>query len=410
MPVISPSPAVARNVLFVLTESVRFDAVCAGHEPNCVRSPFTDQAAAQRIPLLQMRSNSSTTAISFGVLLSGLRPTETRDAIHTAPLLFDYAHAAGYDTAYWTSQHLMFAHSEEFVRGLPVSYRCGATDLDPDADIDMGANDTLLTARVKRELSHLREPWFAVVHYSSTHFPYRVVPGDEPFQPASTSKSPDDNDQLLNYYQNAVYAQDRTIADLLLSVRASPAGRRTVVVYTSDHGEAFREHGQLGHTGSVLEEEIHVPAWIDAPPPTLTSSERTSLVSLSGAPAWHLDMAPTLLDLLGLWATPELARFRTKMTGSSLLRRDRTQGVVPLTNCSELWGCPFRNWGLMRGSIKVEAREWDFDWHCWDVARDPREEHDLGAQTCGELGNAARRLLGGLPREAPDSFGQLSQQ
>jgi glucan phosphoethanolaminetransferase (alkaline phosphatase superfamily) len=407
VPALSPAPSSRRNVLFVLTESVRFDAVCTAHAPGCKHTPFTDREAPNRIPILGMRSNSSTTAISFGVLLSGLPPTETRDAIHTAPLLFDYAHAAGYDTAYWTSQHLMFAHSEEFVRDLPVSRRCGATDLDADADIDMGADDRLLTARVARELPLLREPWFAVVHYSSTHFPYRAIEGDEPFQPASTSKAPDDNAELMNHYQNAVYAQDRTIAELLASLHAAPFGARTVVVYTSDHGEAFREHGQLGHTGAVLEEEIHVPAWIDAPAAALAPAERSAIERAGTEPTWHVDLAPTILDLLGLRASPELVHFRSKMNGHSLLRAERTTGIVPLTNCSELWGCAFRNWGLMRGTMKLEAREWDFDWHCWDVVADPLERHDLGAAACGSLADTATALFRGLPRNAPEPSGSL---
>jgi arylsulfatase A-like enzyme len=292
------------------------------------------------------------------------------------------------------------------VRDLPVSHRCGGTDLDPDADIDMGANDTLLTERVKKELGLLREPWFAIVHYAGTHFPYRIAPGDEPFQPASTSKSPDDNAELFNYYRNAVYGQDRTIADLMAAERASPAGARAVVLYTSDHGEAFREHGQLAHTGSVLEEEVHVPGWVDAPAGTLTDAERAALISARSEPVWHLDLPPTVLDLLGLWSTPETARFRAKMVGTSLLRQERTHGEVPLTNCSELWGCAFRNWGLMKGTLKIEAREWDFDWHCWNVDSDPREEHDLGAMACGSLASSAEKLFGGLPKTAPEQVSQ----
>src|SRR5262249_22134550 len=125
---------------------------------------------------------------------------------------------------------------------------------------------------------------------------------------ASTSKSPDDNGELFNHYQNAVYAQDRTIADLLASLHAAPVGARTVVLYTSDHGEAFREHGQLGHTGAVLEEEIHVPAWIE-PAATLSRSEREALARAETELTWHVDVAPTILDLLGLAASPELSRF-----------------------------------------------------------------------------------------------------
>ena len=65
--------------------------------------------------------------------------------------------------------------------------------------------------------------------------------------------------------------------DMLLHVDRALAGfidwleQRTSVsvLVTSDHGEAFREHWQLGHTSALYDEEIHVPGWIDAPPGTL---------------------------------------------------------------------------------------------------------------------------------------------
>jgi len=41
-----------------------------------------------------MRSMDSTTAVSLAVLWSGLGPTESRDNLHTWPLIFDYARAA----------------------------------------------------------------------------------------------------------------------------------------------------------------------------------------------------------------------------------------------------------------------------------------------------------------------------
>lgn len=84
--------------------------------------------------------------------------------------------------------------------------------------------------------------------------------------------------------------------------------------------------------------------------------------------------------------------------------------VVPLTNCSELWACAFRNWGVMRGRLKLEAREWDFEWHCWDVAADPMERHDLGPAACAPLGEAARALFGGMPRNATELSERLSQE
>jgi glucan phosphoethanolaminetransferase (alkaline phosphatase superfamily) len=388
-----------RNVLFILTESVRADVVCAEHRDTCPGSPAINAAVPDRIPLLQMRSTSSTTATELAVLWSGLSTVATRKELHTAPLLFDYVHAAGYDNAYWSSHHMMFANSRLYVQDLPTSHQCGATDLDPLADIDLGGNDELLTLRIKRDLAEMREPFFAVAHYGNTHVPYRVDPADSPFQPSLESKAPDDNEAYKNYYKNAVYLQDRTIADLIRFVRSSPAGERTIIVFTSDHGEAFREHGQIGHTGAVLDEEIHVPAWIDAPPGTLGEKEEAALRALRDRPVFHTDVAPTILDLLGLLDEPSFAPHRYKMVGQSLIRSGYENLAVPLSNCTGVWGCAFKNWGVMRGPMKVEAREWDRAWHCYNVLDDPSEQRDLGPShaACSNLVLLADALYGGIP-------------
>ncbi|NUQ77381.1 MAG: sulfatase-like hydrolase/transferase [Polyangiaceae bacterium] len=403
MPELHPAPRATvpgvphRNILFILTESVRSDVHCSEHRESCPNAPGVNAAVPGRIPLLQMRSTSSTTAIQLAVLWSGLPPIATREELHTAPLLFDYAHAAGFDNAYWTSHHMMFANSRLYVQDLPTSHQCGATDLDPLADIDLGGPDELLTLRVKRDLGQMREPFFAVAHFGNTHVPYRIDPTDAPFQPSLESKAPDDNEAYRNFYKNAVYLQDRTIADLIRFVRSSPFGERTVIVFTSDHGEAFREHGQLGHTGAMLDEEIHVPAWIDAPPGMLGEAEEAALRELRERPVFHTDVTPTILDLMGLWDEPQIAPFRTKMIGQSLLRDGYEDKPIPLSNCTGIWGCAFKNWGMMQGSLKLEAREWDRAWHCYDVLADPMEQRDLGAAACGGLAPMADALFGGVP-------------
>lgn len=178
----------------MILESVRADATCVEYDPECQRTGTSNLLLPKRFPLNQMRSLDSSTAISLAVLWAGILPTEDRETLHTWPLLFDYAHAAGWDTAYWTSQNMMFGNARLWVKNLGVSKFVAATDLDPTADLDMGAPENLLADRVNAEIGELKEPFFAVIHLSNVHYPYHIDRnGPLPFQPWTTSKAPDDN-------------------------------------------------------------------------------------------------------------------------------------------------------------------------------------------------------------------------
>jgi glucan phosphoethanolaminetransferase (alkaline phosphatase superfamily) len=401
MPVPPLRPALGtpkRNILFVILESVRADATCIAYDPDCRRTEATNQLFPNRIAFPQMRSMDSTTAVSLAVLWSGLGPTESRDNLHTWPLIFDYARAAGFDTAFWTSQNMLFGNARLWVKNLGVSKFCSATDLEPTSDLDMGAPEGLLAERVNREFGSLREPFLAVVQLSNVHYPYYVDPsGPQPFQPASTSKAAEDNPYFRNYYQNAVYQQDQHLAKMLAYVRSTEAGKHTVIVYTSDHAEAFREHGQMGHTFSIFDEEIHVPAWIDAPPGTLTDAETKALTSKASDYLFHVDLAPTILDLVGVNGDPAIARYQSRMGGHSLLRPGLSDQPLLMSNCAGVWSCAFENWGIMQRNLKVESRAWDVGWKCHDVQRDPYELQKYDLSECGELVKLADQAYGRLP-------------
>ncbi|HEY3665792.1 MAG TPA: sulfatase-like hydrolase/transferase [Polyangiaceae bacterium] len=398
VPALHPAPTPKRNVLFVILESVRADATCIAYDPDCRRTEATNRLFPERIALPQMRSMDSTTAVSLAVLWSGLGPTESRDNLHTWPLIFDYAHAAGFDTAFWTSQNMLFGNARLWVKNLGVSKFVSATDLEPTSDLDMGAPEGLLAERVNHEFGSLREPFLAVIQLSNVHYPYYVDPsGPQPFQPSTTSKSAEDNPYFKNYYQNSVYQQDQHLAKMLAYVRSTEAGKHTVIVYTSDHAEAFREHGQMGHTFSIFDEEIHVPAWIDAPPGTLTDSELKTLTGKQSEYLYHVDLAPTVLDLMGVGGDPSIARYTSRMVGHSLLRPGLSDQPLLMTNCAGVWSCAFENWGIMQRNLKVESRAWDVGWKCHDVAKDPFELNNEDLSECGDLVELADKAYGRLP-------------
>ncbi len=396
LPRLTPSPARHRNVVLVIDESIRADVTCIDHDPSCATTPHSNAAAPERIGLRQLRSLDSATLVSLGVLWSGLSPLVPNEERAVSPQLFHFVRAAGLQSGYATSQNLDFANSRTIIEPLPIDLFSEARDLVDNPDIDLGAPDELTAARAVHFASKLREPFLLVVQFANVHYPFRTDPNRSPFQPSAITKDPSRSEEFFNHYKNAVHLHDRATGALLQGLRALPSGPRTVVIYTSDHGEAFGEHGQYGHTLSIFDEEVHVPGWVDAPEGTLTEEEHAQLLVARDAFTWHADLAPTILDLLGLWDEPEVKRYRDRMFGTSLLRGLTTK-PVPITNCTEQWGCAFRNWGVMKDGKKLEARAWDRDWHCFDVVNDPDERNDLGPGACGLLVEEARKLYGSKP-------------
>ena len=59
------------------------------------------------------------------------------------------------------------------------------------------------------------------------------------------------------------------------------------------------------------------------------------------------------------WDAREVASFRRAMPGESLLRGGTPGRETVFTNCSRLFACAFRNWGAMRGTMKLVATQND---------------------------------------------------
>lgn len=50
--------------------------------------------------------------------------------------------------------------------------------------------------------------------------------------------------------------------------------------------------------------------------------------------------------------------------------------------------------------MKIEAREWDNEFHCFDVLADPFERYNLGEDACAPLPDVARQRIGPMPFQA----------
>ena len=107
----------------------------------------------------------------------------------------------------------------------------------------------------------------------------------------------------LNFYLNCIRDVDRSVALVLDALAASGQSDRTIVVFTSDHGEMAGSHGLRQKGNLVYDENFHVPLVVVHPDVRGGASTQ----ALGSA----VDLAPTILDLAGI--DPE--RLRTEFGG-----------------------------------------------------------------------------------------------
>ena len=177
----------------------------------------------------------------------------------------------------------------------------------------------------------------------------------------------------LNRYANALAELDRQLARLFAELRKRGLDDDTMVIITGDHGQAFgAPHPGHFHSGNVYEEDVHVPLVIWSP--ALFSGGRTS--DIVGA---HVDLAPTVLDLLGMPAPDG-------WHGRSLLRS-------PQERRAYFFG--MRNdylFGVREGPFKYIFNSTAARDELYDLSADPLEQQNLTPAKAGLRHRLRQRL------------------
>jgi tetratricopeptide (TPR) repeat protein len=137
-------------------------------------------------------------------------------------------------------------------------------------------------------------PFFLFLHLYDLHTPYDLPPGP---QPRGGEKG---------YTAELTYV-DGVVGDFLAYLEFRGLLKSALVVFTSDHGEGLGEHGESTHGYFLYESTLRVPLIVHWP-----QGWKRQPNDRVDDPASLLDVAPTILDALGL------ARARA-MQGRSLI-------------------------------------------------------------------------------------------
>ncbi len=333
------------NVILITVDTLRPDLGFYGYKPDLI-SPNLDKLAEKGTVFENAYSMASYTGKAVGPMLIGKYPSETftefahfNTYFESNVFVAERARDAGVRT---------FAAMCHFYFKLPTGLRQGFDVWDTSAlPVGMGDNDTSVTSErmsdaalkllesaentspapletnnnASNDAGNNADPdagaeadaaiskpdagaapaekrrFFAWFHYFDPHAQYVPHQGAPDLGPP---KGPQGASRLI--YDQEVWYTDKHIGRVLDYVASQPWGEDTAIIVTADHGEAFYEHGMLFHGAEIWNELVRVPLLVYVPgaEPRRVAANRSSI-----------DIAPTILDLLGL-KQPEEGELRGK--------------------------------------------------------------------------------------------------
>lgn len=303
------------NVLLIVSESLRrhntgFSGY--GRDTTPEQSALFERLPERMVRFDRFYSNSTTTSESVPSILTGVHPSQDYRLLHRMPLLYQYGEMFRNTRSFLLAAHAYNVANYRFFFNAPELDRLYYQEMSGHpAYNSVGMDDRHVVDAFEAEMAALapRQRFFGVLHLNGTHYPYNVPPEFRRW----------DGGAPLDDYDNSILYQDHNIGRVLARLRADGRLDNTIIVMTSDHGEGFGEHGINGHRSGFFEEMLNVPLWMLLPP-ELARRHGPVLRKNAALPASNVDLAPTLIDLLGLDTVPAVAEAVGVLRGSSLVR------------------------------------------------------------------------------------------
>ena len=352
-----------RNLVLISLDTLRADHLSAYGYPRAT-SPKMDRLLAGRgARFADVSTTYPLTSIAHMSLMTGLHPGSFPRPGSIEPqspvrMLAESLRDAGFTTGAYTEDALLagmygfwFGFDRFVERPLVGEARGVETFVDG--------------ARFLRE--HRDQRFFLFLHTYKVHAPYVYSQRYASFAAEPDAwqgklapyEVPAEQQPFVDAYDRAIREVDDQVADFLAELDRLGLADDTFVVVLADHGEAFGEHGLVGHGFGAHQEQLQIPWIVRGPgvPAGTTIAEPVSIV----------DVAPTLLDLLGVEAPG--------MQGRSLRTALASGAAPPDRALSFSWIDPGAQ-GVRRGPWKL-LEDGTKKRTLFDLANDPRERRPL---------------------------------
>ncbi|MCD6454295.1 MAG: sulfatase-like hydrolase/transferase [Candidatus Aminicenantes bacterium] len=345
------------NVLVITIDTLRADHVSAINPESPVKTEAIDSIAKKGALFTRAFAHAPLTLPSHTSIFTGLTPIAHGIHDNSGFVLSD---------SYTTMAEFLktFNYSTgAFVSAFPLDSRYGLYQGFDVYDDRYGtgkkfqfffaerrAEKTL--SLVEKWLDEQKGKWFLWIHLFDPHQPYNPP---EPF-----------NTRFKNdLYSGEIAYTDQQLSKFFAYLKKKGVMENTVIVITSDHGEALGEHGERTHGYFAYNSTLHVPLIIYYPGIKHIKSEKK--VS-------HIDIFPTLCDILNI-KKPEF------LQGKSLLPEMKGKGkgdkVIYFEALSAYYN---RGWAPLRGFIKGNIKFIDLPIkEVYDIDKDFNETKNLAS-------------------------------
>lgn len=372
------------NILLILNESLRRASLHPFGYPEDTTpfmSRFIREHSEEVFVFRKAYSNSTFTMLSVPSLATGVSPLQSGETLHKMPLLFDYGKSLDYRTFFISSQTLEWRNLGQFFNSPSIDFLWNKDVAEAPRVHDIGTDDRFVAEQWKNFAAALEDQRFlGVLQTYANHYPY--------FAPKKTF------DLLKRYHQSISYV-DSVVADIFQTLDDEGLRENTVVIFTSDHGEAFNEHGYNGHLRTYYEEESGVPLWMYIPEKIQAyyGEGIANLRANTEKNVSNLDLIPTLIDLLSLRDLPgEVTR---NLEGASLLAPlDPDRPIYMLNNNEVTQYRIFLSIGVLKGDYKylfIRDGEGPRE-ELYNVALDPGEKINIIARNPDKVLEIYREL------------------
>ena len=295
------------HVLIFLVDTLRADRLgCYGyHRPT---SPNIDRFAAGAVRFEHAVAQSSWTRPSTASILTGLYPHSHGARSRNHVLARDVAYlpevlrSIGY-RALGVSSNSIAGPTFGFRRGFSHFKQLPENLSSPGIHIPVWrvVNETLEWL----ERIGPQDSFFVFMHAMDPHAPYYPPePHRSRFAPDAPAGAlgknmgklqPFEIPHLSDLYDAEIAAVDEHFGRLLEELDRRGFLDDTLVVFVSDHGEEFQDHGNHGHGSNLYREQIHVPLIVQLPARLRAAVER----SVVEEQVQQIDIAPTILEAIG---------------------------------------------------------------------------------------------------------------